>query len=113
MITPTMPPTSRHSAEVAALYRILVDLSPANDQPPSECSMELLGRIGSWVEQGNREQYPQCCIRQFVVDMLVLKTGNGRRTAEGQPPADHRVRTRHPVDGRMMCDQCMREQEQD
>ena len=96
-------PTDRHEAEVAALYEILADLSPANDLPPSECTMHLLGRMGNWIEQGNKEQYPPCCIRQFVVDMLVLKTG--------KRPTDHRDRTFHPVGRYVMCDQCARHQE--
>ena len=102
-------PTNRHEAEVAALYEILADLSLANDLPPSECTMHLLGRMGNWIEQGNKEQYPPCCIRQFVVDMLVLKTGNGRRATDGRP-TDYRDRTFHPVRRYVMCDQCARHQ---
>ena len=96
-------PTNRHEAEVAALYEILADLSLANDLPPSECTMHLLGRMGNWIEQGNKEQYPPCCIRQYVVDMLVMKTGKS--------PTDHRDRKSHPVRRHVMCDQCARYQE--
>ena len=114
-IVPTHPPTiarpaTRHEAEVAALYEILADLAMIDDRLPSECTMHLLGRMGNWIEQGNKEQYPPCCIRQYVVDCLVLKTSNGLRAADGRL-THHRDRNLHPVRRYIMCDECACHQE--
>ena len=38
---------------------------------------ELTGRSLSWIEEGLLAGYPECCIRQLVLDMLAIKTSRG------------------------------------
>ncbi len=65
--------------------------------PPSGATIELVSRVASWVHEGRASGYPPCCIRQFVIDMLARKSGHGLM----------RQRHPHPVDGYVMCDECL------
>ncbi len=56
------------------------------------------------LERGRKEGYPECCIRQYIIDFGTWDTGSLESGL-----MKHRRRVIHPETGHIMCDECLAE----